>query len=166
MPDVLNEGVDFVGDYKRLIKAMPPRVLKAYELWEVSRNVAKVAETVGVHRNTVTRWKRKYKWEEIDEERFKDLTNAEDADFIKALREAQREIVELLIERAKEDIDVGYLKVRDVRELIQLMKYHRELVGDKVGGEESTVEVLFNIADLHETITERRRKLLMTEDLR
>lgn len=152
-----------MGNYQKLIRAMPPKVLKAYEFWEVSRNVAKVADAMGVHRNTITRWKRKYKWEEIDEERFKDLAGAKDADFIKALRDAQREIVELLIERAKEDIDAGVLKVRDVRELIQLMKYHRELIGDKVGGEESTVEVMFNFANLHETLMERRRRLLMDD---
>lgn len=152
-----------MGDYKRLIKAMPPKILKAYELWEVSRSTSKVAEAVGVHRNTVTRWKRVYHWEEIDEERFKDLTHADDANFIKALREAQKEIVTTLVDRAKEDINMGVLKVDDVRELIQLLKYQRELAGDKVGGEDNTVEVMFNIADIHETIMERRRRLLTVE---
>jgi len=149
-----------MGNYQKLIRAMPPKVLKAYELWEVSRSPSKVAEAMGVHRNTVTRWKRQYKWEEIDEERFKDITHADDANFIKALREAQKEIVDTLITRAKEDINAGLLKVDDVRELIQLMKYQRELAGDKMTEEGSSVEIMFNIADIHETIMERRRKLL------
>jgi len=152
--------MDGVGNYQKLIRAMPPKVLKAYELWEVSRSPSKVAEAMGVHRNTVTRWKRQYKWEEIDEERFKDITHADDANFIKALREAQKEIVDTLITRAKEDINTGLLKVDDVRELIQLMKYQRELAGDKMTEEGSSVEIMFNIADIHETIMERRRKLL------
>ena len=153
-----------MGNYQKLIRAMPPKVLKAYELWEVSRSPSKVAEAMGVHRNTVTRWKRIYKWEEIDEERFKDITHADDANFIKALREAQKEIVDTLITRAKEDIETGLLKVDDVRELIQLMKYQRELAGDKMTEEGSSVEVMFNIADIHETIMERRRKLLVVEE--
>lgn len=145
-------------EHKRLMKQMPAKVLRAYEVYQVTKSLAKTAEIIGVHRNTVGRWRKQYNWDRIEELRVEELAEA-DNDLIKVLREQQMQIIKALIERAKEEVESGLLKIEDVNDLIKALKYQRELAGDNVG-DETNVSVMFAIAELHQTINERRRALL------
>jgi len=148
-------------EYEKLMRKMPERVLRAYETFQVTKNLKKTAEIIGVHRNTVGKWRKKYHWDEIEELRTKELVDG-DKDLIAALREQQMTIIKTLLDRAARDVEIGAVKIEDVNDLIKALKYQRELAGDKV--DEMDVTVMFALADLHQTINERRRKLLYNED--
>jgi len=148
-------------EYEKLMRKMPERVLRAYETFQVTKNLKKTAEIIGVHRNTVGKWRKKYHWDEIEELRTKELIEG-DKDIITTLREQQMTLINTLIERARNAVESGRIKIEDVKDLIKALKYQRELAGDKV--DEMDVTVMFALADLHQTINERRRKLLYNED--
>jgi len=148
-------------EYERLMRRMPAKVLEAYEVYQVTKNLAKTAEIVGVHRNTIGKWRKKYEWDKIEELRVKELMET-DKDLIEALRKQQMEVVNMLLERAREEIEMGILKIKDVNDLLKALKYQRELAGDNVD-ESPDVNVMFAIAELHQTINERRRALLYND---
>ncbi len=115
-------------EYERLMRKMPAHVLRAYETFQVTKSISKTAEIIGVHRNTVGQWRKKYQ-----------------------------------VERAKEAVESGKIDIEDINDLIKVLKYQRELAGDKVD-ESVDVNVMFAIAELHQTISERRAKLLYNDD--
>lgn len=143
------------------MRRMPAKVLEAYEVYQVTKSLAKTAEVVGVHRNTIGRWRKQYEWDRIEELRVKELMET-DKDLIEALRKQQMEVVNMLLERAREEIEMGILKIKDVNDLLKALKYQRELAGDNVD-ESPDVNVMFAIAELHQTINERRRALLYND---
>lgn len=149
-------------EYERLMRKMPAHVLRAYETFQVTKSISKTAEIIGVHRNTVGQWRKKYQWDLIEELRTKELIEG-DKDLIAALREQQMTIIKVLVERAKEAVESGKIDIEDINDLIKVLKYQRELAGDKVD-ESADVNVMFAIAELHQTISERRAKLLYNDD--
>ncbi|MBO8181070.1 MAG: helix-turn-helix domain-containing protein, partial [Archaeoglobus sp.] len=108
---------------------MPPKVLRAYQIWTTNHSPTQTAKIVGVHESTIRRWKNKYKWEEIEKATLNRIIN-ETQDYIEKIKEDQRKIVRAAIATAVKQLKEGKIKARSFADLIALLRYQLELEGE------------------------------------
>jgi len=142
--------------YKELLASMPPKVLKAYEVWVRTHSIKETARIVGVSRATIHKWKKKYKWDLIEKERLLQ-TIEEDKNVIEKIKDDQRKIVNAAIVAAVKQLKEGKLKSRSFSDLVTLLKYQLELEGEFK--DDVNVNINFSLAALHEELMKRRARL-------
>lgn len=143
-------------NYKELLASMPPRALKAYEVWVRTHSIKETARIVGVSRATIHKWKKKYKWNLIEKERLLQ-TIEEDENVIEKIKDDQRKIVNAAIAAAVKQLKEGKLKARSFSDLVTLLKYRLELEGEFK--DDVNVNINFSLAALHEELMKRRARL-------
>lgn len=145
------------------IPPMPPHVLKAYEVWRTNHNLNKTARIVGKAPSTIWKWMKKYQWEEIERQRLEEALNAEKYE-IERVRDEQMKIVRGIIISAVRSLAEGELKVRTIDELLRVLEYQRELIGDtKDKDSEEVKETKAALAELIKEIEKRRKVIALAE---
>lgn len=139
---------------EELLQQMPAKVLKAYQIWATNHSPTQTAKIIGIHESTVRRWKKKYKWEEIEKATLNRIVN-ETKDYIEKLKEDQRKIVTAAIASAIKQLKEGKIKARSFSDLVTLLKYQLELEGEFK--QDVNVNVSLSLASLHEELERRRR---------
>ena len=150
---------------EELLQQMPAKVLKAYEIWTTNHSPTQTAKIVGVHERTIRRWKKKYKWEEIEKATLNRIVN-ETKEYIEKIKEDQRKIVKAAIATAVKQLKEGKLKARSLSDLIALLRYQLELEGEFKEETNVSVNVNLSIASLHEELMKRRKALIESEEER
>ncbi|MGE4413634.1 MAG: hypothetical protein AB7E45_08130 [Candidatus Caldatribacteriota bacterium] len=138
-----------------LIKQMPAKVLKAYEIWTKTHSNKKTAELIGVSERTISVWKKKYRWEDIERETLARIID-EANDKVSKIKEDQRKIVTAAIASAIKQLKEGKIKARSFSDLVTLLKYQLELEGEFK--QDVNVNVSLSLASLHEELERRRRE--------
>ena len=147
---------------EELLQQMPAKVLKAYQIWATNHSPTQTAKIIGVHESTIRRWKKKYRWEEIEKATLNRIVN-ETKDYIEKIKEDQRKIVKAAIATAVKQLKEGKLKARSLSDLIALLRYQLELEGEFREETEVNVNVNLSIASLHEELMKRRKALIESE---
>jgi len=138
-----------------LLRQMPPHVLRAYEVWRTNHSAKKTAEIVGVVRQTINKWRKKYRWDDIERARL-EATLEEEQSELERIKEEQRKIVRAAIATAVRQMKEGKLKARSMADLVALLRYQRELEGEFNDQQTINVSVGISLVELHEEIMKRR----------
>ena len=144
---------------------MPAEVLKAYEVYTKTRSVRETAKLLGRSKNTIYKWRKQYKWEEIEKAQIQALVEGTQ-EYIEQLKEEQRKILDETIKHVVAQIKEGKLKARSLSDLVALLKYRLELEGEFKEETEVNVNVNLSIASLHEELMKRRKALIESEEER
>lgn len=139
-----------------LMSKMPPKILNAYNIWRNTHSNTDTARILGVHRATIWKWCKQYNWERIEQLRVQQLIE-EEKDTISKIREQQRLIVKIAMKSAVDQLKAGKLTARSLTDLVNLLRYQRELEGDlDMEGNNVSVNVTPSLAELHEELMKRR----------
>ena len=146
-------------NYKQLLAQMPAEVLKAYEVYTKTRSVRETAKLLGRSKNTIYKWRKQYKWDEIEKAQIQALVEGTQ-EYIEQLKEEQRKILDETIKHVVAQIKEGKLKARSLSDLVALLKYRLELEGEFKEETNVSVNVNLSIASLHEELMKRRKQAL------
>lgn len=153
-----------MSELAELIAKMPPKILNAYNIWRNTHSNTETARILGMHRTTIWEWRKKYQWDRIEQLRVQQLIE-EEKDTIEKIREQQKVIVRAALKSALDQLKAGKLTARSLTDLVQLLRYQRELEGDT--GEDSagnvSVNVTLSLAELHEELMKRRMEANVRE---
>ncbi|WP_456326603.1 helix-turn-helix domain-containing protein [Palaeococcus sp. (in: euryarchaeotes)] len=141
--------------HSKLIEEMPPKVLHAYQIYMTNHSVTETAKQVGVDRSTIYRWKKRYKWDELEKQKLEEIM-ADIEEYKAKIKEEQRGILDKAIEIAVQQLREGKLKVRSMSDLVALLRYQLELEGEFRDDNNINVNVGLSIASLHEELMKRR----------
>lgn len=146
-------------DPDALLQQMPPKVLRAYQIWTTNHSPTQTAKIVGVSDKTIRRWKKKYHWEEIEKATLNRIIN-ETKDYIEKIKKIQRGIINEALKITVKQLKEGKLKARSLSDLIALLRYQLELEGEFKEETNVNVNVNLSIASLHEELMKRRKQAL------
>ncbi|MBO8173491.1 MAG: hypothetical protein H0Z33_16610 [Bacillaceae bacterium] len=105
-------------------------------------------------RQTITKWRKKYAWDEIERERLENTLNLEVTE-LERIKGEQRKIVRAALAVAIMQLKEGKVKVRSMADLVALLRYQRELEGE-YNEQAINVNVGISLVELHEEIMKRR----------
>lgn len=100
-----------------------PAHVRGFEHWYVSRNISETAQIVGVSRQTVQNWHKKYNWDELAENRErKDIDNTFDrlSDDIIGVSKQLFKINDELLKKFLIDLKNNKIKINTVSEYFKL----------------------------------------------
>lgn len=124
-----------------------------YSLGDI-RSLSKVAEQFGVTRATVTRWNRKFNWQERIQERdrkVEQLLEEEAIQDAKAAKQQYRAIIQATVRKFVEKLSTGQIEVKKIEDLERLVKLDLLLMGEATERGEN-----YNV---NESVKDARKKL-------
>ncbi|RLF79030.1 hypothetical protein DRN38_06420 [Thermococci archaeon] len=145
----------------KFTEEMSPKVLHAYQIYITNHSVTETAKRVRVDRSTIYRWKKRYKWDELEKQKLEEIIDEIEEYKIK-IKEKQREILDKAINIAVRQLKEGELKVRSISDLVTLLRYQLELEGEFRNDNNINVKVGLSIASLHQELM-RRKGLIQLE---
>jgi len=148
-------GTDSLNPNELLAK-MPPKVLRAFQIYEKVHSIRETARQMGVSHTTISRWKKEYKWDEIERAQLMALMRANE-EYIERIKEEQREIIGQVIDDVTQQIAEGKIKVRNISDLITLLRYQLKLEGEFKETNEVNVNMGLSLVELHEELKRRRK---------
>jgi len=102
---------------------------KAFEAYYLSRNVSAVARELNTSRQSVGKWKEKFKWDEECADRDHEVTEKAKAVTMPAWVKVRVKLIEAFVGQI-EDAVTNKIPIKDPREMVAVSKELRGLMGE------------------------------------